>query len=49
MTQAKKYVPEFAAVKADLKKLAKDVVNDIENQYDETSLKGLSGEFLYWK
>ena len=47
MTQAKKYVPEFAAVKADLKKLAKDVVNDIENQYDETSLKGLSGEFLY--
>ena len=39
VTQAKKYVPEFAAVKADLKKLAKDVVNDIENQYHETSLK----------
>ena len=39
LTQAKKYVPEFAAVKADLKKLAKDVVNDIENQYHETSLK----------
>ena len=39
VTQAKKYVPEFAAVKAGLKKLAKDVVNDIENQYHETSLK----------
>ena len=39
VTQAKKYVPEFAAVKADLKKLAKDVVNGIENQYHETSLK----------
>ena len=39
LTQAKKYVPEFAAFKADLKKLAKYVVNDIENQYHETSLK----------
>ena len=39
VTQAKKYVPEFAAVKADLKKLAKDVDNDIENQYHKTSLK----------
>ena len=39
VTQAKKYVPEFAAVKADLKKLAEDIVNDIENQYPETSLK----------
>ena len=27
VTQAKKYLPEFAAVNADLKKLAKDVVN----------------------
>ena len=39
VTQAKKYVPEFAAVKADLKKLAEDIVHDIENQYPETSLK----------
>ena len=39
VTQAKKYVPKFAAVKADLKKLAKDVINDIKNQYPETSLK----------
>ena len=39
LTQAKKYVPEFAAFKAYLKKLAKYVVNDIENQYHETSLK----------
>ena len=39
VTQAKKYVPEFSAVKADLKILAKDVVNDIENQYHETLLK----------
>ena len=31
VTQAKKYVPEFAVVKADLKKLAKDVVKNIEN------------------
>ena len=31
VTQAKKYVPEFAVVNADLKKLAKDVVNDIQN------------------
>ena len=39
VTQAKKYVPEFAVVKADLKKLAKDVVNNIENQYHQTLLK----------
>ena len=39
MTQAKKYVTEFAAVKADLKYIAKDVVNDTENQYHETLLK----------
>ena len=39
MTQGKKYVPEFAVVKADLKKLAKDVVNNIENQYHQTLLK----------
>ena len=39
VTQAKKYVPEFAVVKADLKKFAKDVINDIENQYHKTSLK----------
>ena len=39
VTQVKKYVLEFAAVKADLKKLPKDVVNNIENQYHETSLK----------
>ena len=39
VTQGKKYVREFAAVKADLKKLAKDVDNHIENQYHKTSLK----------
>ena len=39
VTQVKKYVLEFAAVKADLKKLPKDVVNNIENQYHKTSLK----------
>ena len=39
VTQAKKYVPEFAAVKPDNKKLAKDLVKDIENQYHETWLK----------
>ena len=32
-----KCVPEFAALKA--RKLVKGVVNDIENQYHETSLK----------
>ena len=31
VTQAKRYVPEFAVVKADLKKLAKDVIKNIEN------------------
>ena len=39
VSQAKKYVPESTAVKADLNKLAKDVVYDIENQYHEISLK----------
>ena len=47
VTQAKKYVPGFAAVKTDLKKPAKDVNNDIENEFHETSLKRLSGEFRY--
>ena len=37
--QAKKYVPEFAAVKTDLKKFSKDAVNDIENLYYKTRLK----------
>ena len=39
VTQGKKYVFAFGAVKTDLKKLAKDVVDYIENQYHETSLQ----------
>ena len=39
VTEAKKYVPGFAAVKTDLKKSVKDVVNDIETEFLETSLK----------
>ena len=38
-SQAKKYVPGFVAVKTDLKKSAKNVVNDIENEFHETLLK----------
>ena len=35
VTQAKKYVPEFAVDKAEIK----DVVNNTENQYYQTLLK----------
>ena len=37
VTQVTNCVPEFAALKA--RKVVKGVVNDIENQYHETSLK----------
>ena len=39
VTQAKKYVPEFAAVKTDLKNFSKDAGNDIENLYYKIRLK----------
>ena len=39
VTQAKKYVPEFAAVKTDLKNFSKGAGNDIENLYYKIRLK----------